>query len=94
MQGWQHKGRWYAWLPEHDHLWELMREQAVIVGDFQGRVPDSDAHSARARARTHSHEHLNTNNEHVKLSDAHLDVSGASLTDQAYFDLLAAEVGG
>jgi hypothetical protein len=41
-----------------------------------------------------SHEHLDKNNEHVKLSDAHLDVSGASLTDQAYFDLLAAEVGG
>src|SRR5450759_2960376 len=56
----QHKGRWYAWLPEHDHLWELMREQAVIVGDFQGRVPDSDAH---------------------------LDVSGASLTDQVLFRL-------
>jgi putative DNA primase/helicase len=81
----QHKGRWFTWLPEHDHLWELMRSQMLIVSDFQGRSPNTPK------------EHLISGHEHLGVSDAQMlicDDSGESLADEAYFDSVVAEVGG
>lgn len=85
----QHKSKWYVRLPEHDHLWELMRQQMLIVGDFQTRPP------------THIGEHLNLNHEHLVKSDAQMLKSGVNehlapppLADEGYWASVVAEAGG
>jgi putative DNA primase/helicase len=45
----QHKGRWYSWLPEHDRLWELVREQKAITSDWT-EDSNSDAHDSSSDA--------------------------------------------
>jgi len=64
--------------------------------------PASDAHLQAALARAHAREHtldehLISSNEHLTEPDAQMligEETGATLTDQGYFDSLSAEVGG
>jgi hypothetical protein len=50
----QHKGRWYAYLPEHQALWELLREQIAVTTSWTAdpssgdHVSGSDAHKKDA----------------------------------------------
>jgi hypothetical protein len=61
----QHKGRWYAWLPEHEVLWERMREGLAVVDDWTAE-PSSGDHAAGSDA------HIKDATPETGEPDAHL----------------------
>jgi putative DNA primase/helicase len=75
----QFKGRWYTWLPEHQTLWELLREQIAVTDDWTAD-PSSGDHESGSDA------HIKDATPETGEPDAHLDQASRARTREHTLD--------